>query len=286
MVKVHIDGKPVLNEVNAVGVMKLLDYGADPTGEGEITRNGLDIKMFAGNKVVSISGITAQNGTSTAAPGASDDTTDGWSPGSVITDTTNDDAYVCLDATEDAAVWGLISGLIAHTADSHSDQTATGAQLNELVGAGVTLLHEHKNYIVKASDETVNNSTTIQNDDDFVWALEANKVYELYMHVTFDSNLNSDFKYAFTVPTGGAIRIIGERQYHEGTSYDWVNTVTEGGEKTVGTPATTEGTLIFKGTIINGANAGNLQFQWAQDSAEVFNTKVYANSWGYLKEIG
>ena len=109
MPTVQIDGLHVLNNVNAVGTLKLLDNAADPTAEGEMARNGSDVKVYAGGKVVSISGVTAQNGTSTSAPGVNDDTTAGWAPGSIMADTTNDKAYVCLDATEGAAVWTEIT---------------------------------------------------------------------------------------------------------------------------------------------------------------------------------
>lgn len=44
-----------------------------------------------------------------AAPTAGDDTGDGYSPGSVWVDTTNDKAYMCLDATAASAVWTEIT---------------------------------------------------------------------------------------------------------------------------------------------------------------------------------
>jgi hypothetical protein len=45
------------------------------------------------------------NYAATAAPGAGDDSADGYSVGSVWIDVTNDDAYICVDATATAAVW-------------------------------------------------------------------------------------------------------------------------------------------------------------------------------------
>lgn len=79
----------------------------------------------------------------TAAPGVGDDSADGYSPGSLWVDTTNDLAYVCLDSSAGAAVWQLIgsaSGTIAvasggtgrtsHTAYAVlcGGTTSTGAQ--------------------------------------------------------------------------------------------------------------------------------------------------------------
>ncbi len=48
---------------------------------------------------------TKVNLSATQAPTGTDDTNSGYSPGSLWVDTTNDKAYVCLDATATAAVW-------------------------------------------------------------------------------------------------------------------------------------------------------------------------------------
>jgi len=48
---------------------------------------------------------TLSNLAATAAPAVGDDSADGYSVGSSWFDTTNDDAYVCLDASAGAAVW-------------------------------------------------------------------------------------------------------------------------------------------------------------------------------------
>jgi hypothetical protein len=46
----------------------------------------------------------------TAAPTADDDEVDGYSVGSIWVDVTNDAAYICVDATEGAAVWNPFEG--------------------------------------------------------------------------------------------------------------------------------------------------------------------------------
>jgi hypothetical protein len=54
-------------------------------------------------------------------PTANDDSGDGYSVGSTWINVTDDNAFVCLDATAGAAVWEKISGLAAHKADNATD---------------------------------------------------------------------------------------------------------------------------------------------------------------------
>ena len=53
--------------------------------------------------------IKTSNYAGTAAPAVTDDETKGWQVGSVWFDTTNDEIYACVDATEGAAVWKQLS---------------------------------------------------------------------------------------------------------------------------------------------------------------------------------
>lgn len=54
-------------------------------------------------------GFPKVNNNASAAPGATDDGAAGYAVASIWCDTTADDAYICLDATNSAAVWKKIS---------------------------------------------------------------------------------------------------------------------------------------------------------------------------------
>ena len=74
---------------------------------------GLESDVNAGDGFVEIKAgsttVIKSNTAATAAPGATDDSAAGYAVGSVWIDTTNDKAYVCLDATATAAVWTEIT---------------------------------------------------------------------------------------------------------------------------------------------------------------------------------
>jgi len=68
------------------------------------------VAVWSGSSWVTVSTSAALNKyDATAAPTANDDTGDGYSAGSLWVDVTNDEAYVCLDATSTAAVWTQIT---------------------------------------------------------------------------------------------------------------------------------------------------------------------------------
>ena len=66
----------------------------------------------------------------TVAPTVNDDVTGGYEPGSVWVDVTNDKAYVCLDATDGAAVWTEVTqagtGKLVQFVSTQTGAVATG----------------------------------------------------------------------------------------------------------------------------------------------------------------
>lgn len=94
------------------------------TGQLLLERGGTEADLSAtgpGHVIQATNGAVfstvKDNFAGTAAPSATDDGAAGYSVGSYWYDTTNDKAYVCLDATNSAAIWRLISNLLTTKGD-------------------------------------------------------------------------------------------------------------------------------------------------------------------------
>jgi hypothetical protein len=123
-------------------------------------------------------------------------------------------------------------------------------------------IDEH--YVRKASDETVSNSTTVQSDDEILFPVGVNETWIFTIFLLYSTSGVADFKHQFSVPSGTAGR-------HE----------TIGGEAAIASPLTTGGgasSRSITGVIRSGSTAGNITLQWAQNTAEVSDTKVLADS--------
>lgn len=98
------------------------------TGEGpliDLTTSVTGVLPVANGGFAGIHKLNA-----TTAPTANDDTGDGYAVGSVWIDTTNDRAYICLDATSTAAVWFRPQEYDANTAKlDDTDQVVTGGTI-------------------------------------------------------------------------------------------------------------------------------------------------------------
>lgn len=134
----------------------------------------------------------------------------------------------------------------------------------------------------KATTETVNNSTTLQDDDELKLALAANEEVEFEAVIRFDGNASADIKFAFTAPTGATVRWAPANSVR--IAPDDSVTVLDGeidGGATLAFGTAGAGsvrTVTLVGTVLMGATSGNLQLQWAQDSAVAADTRVLEGS--------
>lgn len=150
------------------------DSGWIPLGDGETQQfnssDGWHAAWYA-MFLLLIARVPKYNTAASAAPTTGDDTDDGYAVGSRWWDTTNDEEYVCLDASSGAAVWvettaadhGALSGLADddHTQYARTDGTRelTGGQ-----GGGVTALTPGATV---TPDASADNGFTLSPDQDF-----------------------------------------------------------------------------------------------------------------------
>jgi len=141
-------------------------------------------------------------------------------------------------------------------------------------------------YIRKTLDETLSNSTTLQDDDELFLSFDT-QVYDFEAVVYYGAGTGADFKIAWTFPSATL-------DYHvsglDNSASPVAGQVVSLGEAS-GTSKSYGGLGVssirfawFRGTL-NVASAGTLRCQWAQNSAVVENTVVKAGSWIRLRQL-
>lgn len=147
----------------------------------------------------------------------------------------------------------------------------TAAELNDLA----------PRYAYKSSDETVNNTATLQSDDFLLLDVAASTRYEFELYITYTSNTTPDLKLGWTLPTGASNSYV--YQFFDGAT--WV--------ASSGATVPTAGVAIggfgaalparFQGVITISTTAGTMQIVWAQNTANASNTTIHAGS--YLRVL-
>lgn len=145
--------------------------------------------------------------------------------------------------------------------------------------------------ITSSSTQVVNNSTTTVDDNELVVALDANASYILELQVAFDNaNTTPGYRTAWSMPTGatGFRYIFGSTQ--TGASFtDETNTkgkVVSGGLTVQSThrSGTADQSHSEWLTVVT-TNAGNAQFQFAQQTANASNTTRLENSYIRVQRV-
>lgn len=137
------------------------------------------------------------------------------------------------------------------------------------------LLHLYERY-VKGATETVNNSTTLQDDDDFAFAIGANEIVPFHMWIRGDSNATADFKWAFSVPSGGGGVVLQTAYGGAGVGSSITPFAISSG---TGIQTNAGFYIYFTGFAQAAATPGTVQFQWAQNTLDASDTTVQAGSW-------
>ena len=123
----------------------------------------------------------------------------------------------------------------------------------------------------KTADQIVNNSNVVKNDDDLFFAIGANETWVVKFYLDSSTSVGADIRFDITAPALATIKTkIG---------YGFSTTLTASVLITAGVMNAGGGVINFSVVVINGANAGNIQLQWAQTTAEVSDTKVLEDSY-------
>lgn len=129
-----------------------------------------------------------------------------------------------------------------------------------------------KLFIIKPSNEIVNNSNVLQNDNDFHFTIEANQHWQGWLKLAINSDAAADFKCGWTYPVGCSIWWGDADIWNkDATGINFADAVIV--KQTSGYC----GLLMFV-DINNGATTGTIQLQWAQNTAHGSDTIVLSNS--------
>lgn len=184
----------------------------------------------------------------------------------------------------------VINTLQLVAADIGSTVQAWDADLDTLAGladvtpltdlaAGNTVAPE---LVVESVATTVNNSTTLVDATNLAVALAANETVFFDVVVRFSSNTTADVKFAFTVPADATLRWspVNRSTGSNGSGQSQGDEIDISGETKEFSGSATAGVqmLALTGFVDNGATPGNLQLQFAQNTADAQNTSVFGNS--------
>ena len=135
--------------------------------------------------------------------------------------------------------------------------------------------------VQKTTNQVVNNSATLQDDNELKWYAGANEnIYFQCVLEQLSASTVPDLQVAFTVPAGGALRWGPSN----GIKVDTADAVVAQTQTLVsGTPVTFGSTtsrrqIVIEGSFENGSTAGYLQLRWAQAVATAVNTTVYGGA--------
>lgn len=144
-------------------------------------------------------------------------------------------------------------------------------------------------WAVKPSATTRINTTSPANDPDLQLAVETNKSYWLELIAPFTSIAAAGFKFSFAAPAGsvftgyallwiaGTLSMFAYEPVSGLVITSNVTTASNGGG--------VDDLITVRGSLVTAGTAGNLTYQWAQQTSNGGNTTVRAGSSMYLRRV-
>lgn len=152
-------------------------------------------------------------------------------------------------------------------------------------GTGADPTWSYPEIIIKTTGETINNSTTLQDDDELKFAVAAGEICHFMVILKYveDVNTAADIKVAVDAPaaiTDGQIVPINGIKVNESDviALQGAHNINGGGAAIPFGTALASRYAHLMGYISNGANAGNVVVRWAQNTAQTHIIVVQAGS--------
>ncbi len=142
-------------------------------------------------------------------------------------------------------------------------------------------------YARKTADETLSNSTVLQDDDELFVSVDASTTYEWELTLIYEAGTTADYKWALTFPTGSTCSW-ANNEPDTGLAYLPLgfSSYTSGAATGLGGAGIGSGRgMIVSGNLVVGVTAGTFKYQWAQNTATVENTKTSAGSLLVLRRL-
>jgi hypothetical protein len=135
---------------------------------------------------------------------------------------------------------------------------------------------------IKTADESINTTTTFQDDNELLLTVEANSTYKCRLHLQTSSGTTPDFKYQFSKPSGAttpswnALYFTAAAALTASISGDALTTGGFGADLPI----------EAYGLLITSSTAGTFGLQWAQNTSDAGSTIVRAGSFLELIKVG
>jgi hypothetical protein len=141
-------------------------------------------------------------------------------------------------------------------------------------------------YVVKKNDETRNSDTTITNDSELIFSLEAGGIYSFQFFIMNTTTVSGDFKFTLNYTGAATLRYFPFWKIPGITSTTSLSatSITTIGNVIGPNSAGGQAFIEIKGSI-NCITAGTFGFGWAQRTSDVGPTTVFDNSYGILFKV-
>lgn len=149
-----------------------------------------------------------------------------------------------------------------------------------------TIQNEHPvsewRIVRKSSPTTRTSTTTLAADPTLTVPIAANQSVIIRGVVYLTSGATPDFKYRITGPAAASeVRVDTINRAGSGATgpANLFNTDYHSSDQVWAMTGTNSGAVNIYIEVVNGANAGNIAFEWAQNTSDAGNTTVRQNSW-------